>query len=179
MTYPRSQIARDLNVVVVGWRDTTSSITSVTDTHGNVYSLAVGPTSNTGLQQSIYFAKNIAGGSNKLTVKFNQKASYPDVRILEYSGLSTTNPLDAKAAAAGNGTTANSGPASTTSANELIFGAGTTGTAFSAAGPGFVSRVTDVEGNIAEDEMVTTTGSYSATATTSSSVWVMQMTTFK
>ena len=179
VTYPRSQIARDLNVVVVGWRDTTSSITSVTDTHGNVYSLAVGPTSNTGLQQSIYFAKNIAGGSNKLTVKFNQKASYPDVRILEYSGLSTTNPLDAKAAAAGNGTTANSGPASTTSANELIFGAGTTGTAFSAAGPGFVSRVTDVEGNIAEDEMVTTTGSYSATATTSSSVWVMQMTTFK
>jgi len=179
VTYSSAQTAGDLNVVVVGWGDTTSSVTSVTDTRGNSYTLAVGPTSNTGLQQSIYYAKNIAGGSNTVTVKFNQAAAYPDVRILEYGGLNTISPLDGRSAAAGTGTTANSGPATTTSANELIFGAGTTGTAFSAAGSGFVQRMINIYGNIAEDKTVTSTGSYSATATTSSSVWIMQMTTFK
>jgi len=179
VAYPRAQGAGNLNIVAVGWGDTTSSISSVTDSRGNSYTLAVGPTSNTGLQQSIYYAKNIAGGSNTVTVKFNQAASYPDVRILEYGGLDTSNPLDAKAAAAGSGTTANSGPAVTTSANELIFGAGTTGTAFSAAGSGFVNRMINVYGNIAEDKTVTSSGSYNATATTSSAAWVMQMATFR
>ena len=80
---------------------TTSTISSVTDSPGNTYSLAVGPTSATGLQQSIYYAKNIAGGSNTVTVTFNQAAAYPDVRILEYSGLDTSSPLDVTAAAAG------------------------------------------------------------------------------
>ncbi|HET7206367.1 MAG TPA: hypothetical protein VFI95_07290, partial [Terriglobales bacterium] len=76
-------------------------------------------------------------------------------------------------------TTANSGPALTTSPNELIFGAGTTGKIFSAAGSGFVNRIINIYGNIAEDKTVTSTGSYTATATTSSSVWVMQVVTFK
>jgi hypothetical protein len=165
--------------VVVGWGDTTSSISSVTDNRGNTYTLAAGPTTNTGLQQSIYYAKNIAGGSTTVTVKFNKAASYPDVRILEYSGANTSSPLDGKAAAAGSGTTANSGAVTTTSANELIFGAGTTGTQFSAAGSGFVNRMINVYGNIAEDKTVTSTGSYNATATTGSSVWVMQVVTFK
>ena len=172
-------MAGDLNVVVVGWGDTTSSISSVTDSHGNAYAVAVGPTTNTGLQQVIYYAKNVAAGSNTVTVKFSKAASYPDVRILEYSGASTTGPLDGKAAASGSGTTANSGAATTTSANELIFGAGTTGAQFSAAGSGFVSRMINLYGNIAEDKTVTSTGSYNATATTQSSVWVMQVATFK
>jgi hypothetical protein len=179
VAYASTQVAGDLNVVTVGWGDTTSSISSVTDTRGNTYTLAVGPTTNTGLQQSVYYAKNIASGSNTVTVKFNQAASYPDVRILEYSGLNTSTPLDGKAAASGSGTTANSGAATTTSANELIFGAGTTGTAFTAAGSGFVNRMINLFGNIAEDKTVTSTGSYSATATTTSSVWVMQVVTFK
>ena len=50
-------------------------------------SLAVGPTSGTGLSQSIYYAPNIAGGSNTVTVTFNQAAAYPDMRILEYRGV--------------------------------------------------------------------------------------------
>lgn len=38
------------------------------------------------LRQSIYYAKNIAGGSNTVTVTFNQ-AAFVDVRALEYSGF--------------------------------------------------------------------------------------------
>ncbi len=179
VTYSLAQTAGNLNIVVVGWGDTTSSVSSVTDTRGNTYVRAVGPTSTTGLQQSIYYAKNIAAGSNTVTVKFNQAAGYPDVRILEYSGLSTSSTLDGTAAAVGNGTIANSGFATTTSANELIFGAGTTGDVFTSAGAGFAGRIINIYGNIAEDKKVTSTGSYNATATTTSSVWVMQVATFK
>ena len=180
VSYLNPQTAGNLNIVVVGWGDTTSSISSITDTQGNTYTPAVGPTSTTGLQQSIYYAKNTIGGSNKVTVTFNQAAAYPDVRVLEYSGADTTNPLDVTAAGTGTGTTAaNSGSATTASSNELIFGAGTTGTAFSAAGSGFTSRMINIYGNIAEDKLVTSSGSYNATATTSSSNWVMQMATFR
>jgi len=178
VTYSSAQTAGDLNIVVIGWGDTTSSIGWVFDTQGNTYQRAVGPTATTGLQQSIYYAKNIAGGSNTVSVTFNQAAAYPDVRILEYRGADPTNPLDITAAAVGTGTSANSGSATTTLANELIFGAGTTKGKFSAAGTGFTSRVLNIFGNIAEDKTVTSSGSYNTTATTSSANWIMQMATF-
>jgi hypothetical protein len=54
-------------------------------------------------------------------------------------------------------------------------------TSTSAAGSGFTSRViTTPDGDIAEDEAVTTAGSKTATAKLNSSgPWVMQMATFK
>jgi hypothetical protein len=177
--YLHPQTAGNLNIVAVGWADTTSSISSVVDSKGNIYTRAVGPTTNTGVQQSIYYAKNIAGGANKVKVTFNQAAAYPDVRILEYSGLDPTSPLDVTAAAAGSGTNASSGSATTTSANELIFGAGATAHHFTAAGSGFTKRLLNMYGNIAEDEVVSSTGSNAATATNSAGAWVMQMATFK
>ncbi len=181
VTYSVAQTAGNLNVVEVGWNDTTSSVNTVTDSKGNSYVLAVGPTSGTGLRQSIYYAKNIAGGSNTVTVTFSKAAAAVDVRILEYSGLDTVSPLDVTAAAAGSGTTANSGAATTRSANELIVGAGMTAGAFSNAGTGFTLRtITSPDADIAEDRTVSATGSYNATAPTSSSTaWVMQMATFR
>jgi hypothetical protein len=109
VTYTLAQTAGNLNVVVVGWNDTTSTVTSVSDSVGNNYVLAVGPTSGTGLRQSIYYAAGIKTGSNTVTVRFNQAAKYVDVRALEYSGLDAANPLDVKAGAAGSGTSASSG----------------------------------------------------------------------
>jgi hypothetical protein len=179
VTYGNAQTAGDLNIVVVGWGDNTSTISSVTDSLGNTYSRAVGPTSTRGLQQSIYYAKNIAGGSNTVTVTFNQAAAYPDVRILEYSGLSASSPLNVTAAAVGNGSSANSGSATTTSGNELIFGAGTSDNRFTGAGSGFTNRIINLYGNIAEDKVVNSVGSYAATAINSGGGWVMQMATFK
>jgi hypothetical protein len=178
VTYPAAQTAGDLNVVVVGWNDTTSTVQSVKDSAGNNYSLAIGPTTGTALRQSIFYLSNIAGGNNTVTVTFNQPAVYPDVRILEYRGVTT---VDVTAGASGSGTAANSGAATTTSANELIFGANTVATTTGAAGSGFTRRIiTSPDGDIAEDKVVTTAGSNSATATlTSSGPWVMQMVTFK
>jgi hypothetical protein len=177
VTFPGAQTAGNLNIVVVGWNDTSSAVTSVKDSAGNTYTLAIGPTSGTALQQSIYYASNIVGGSNKVTVTFNQAAVYPDVRILEYHGVTT---LDANAGASGNSTAANSGNATTTSANELIFGANTVFTLTGTTGTGFTSRIITSDGDIAEDKVSTTAGSNSAAATLSSAgPWVMQMVTFK
>ncbi|MGH9537623.1 MAG: hypothetical protein ACRD3H_06855, partial [Terriglobales bacterium] len=166
--------------VVVGWNDTTATVSSVVDTRGNTYTLAVGPTSGTALRQSIYYAKNIAGGSNTVTVTFSQAAFFPDVRVLEYSGLDQTAPLDVTAGAAGTSTSANSGLATTTAANELVFGAGTTGGTFGTVGTGFVTRIFTPNSDIAIDKTVNSTGSYNATsALPYSSTWVMQMATFR
>jgi IPT/TIG domain-containing protein len=179
VTYPGAQTAGNLNVVAVMWGDSTSTVSSVTDSKGNSYTLAVGPTRITGVTQSIYYAKNIVGGSNTVTVTFNQTAAFPNVNVLEYSGLSTTNPLDVFSSASGSGTTANSGAATTTSANELIFGAGSTSNAFTAAGSGFSNRIINSFGDISEDQIVSNTGSYNATATLTSGTWVMQMVAFR
>jgi len=177
VAYPAAETAADLNIVVAGWNDTTSTVQSVKDSAGNTYSLAIGPTKGTKLQESIYYAANIVGGSNTVTVTFNQAAADPDIRILEYRGVAT---LDVKAGASGSSTAANSGSATTTSANELIFGADMVATTTESAGSGFTSRIITSDGDIAEDKVVTTAGSNSATATLEGSgPWVMQMATFK
>jgi hypothetical protein len=175
-----AQTAGNLNLVVVGWNDTTSTVSSVSDSRGNTYTQAGTTVTGTGLRQAIYYARNIAGGSNTVTVGFNQAAAFVDVRILEYSGLDTTSPLDVTAGAAGTSSSPNSGAATTTAANELIFGAGITSGGFTGAGTGFSSRIITADGDIAEDKVVSSTGSNSAAAPLSrTSYWVMQMATFK
>jgi hypothetical protein len=185
VSYPLAQTAGNLNIVVVGWNDTNASARSVADSRGNTYALAVGPTKGTAVTQSIYYATNILGGSNSVTVTFSQAADYADIRILEFAGLSPTWRLDVTASASGasgNDSVVSSGSASTTSAEELIFGAGTTGWGFDKAGSLFTSDVITTDGDIAEYEVVSATGTYGATATLGadgSANWVMQMATFK
>jgi hypothetical protein len=183
--YTATQSAADLNVVVVGWNDTTAQVSSVTDTVGNTYNLAVGPTQVSGtLSQSIFYAKNVAAAAahaNAVTVTFSQAAAYPDIRILEYSGIDSTNPVDVFLGAAGNNSTSNSGAVTTTNATDLLVGANCVLALTSGPGSGFTSRmITEPDGDIAEDTVVSATGSYSATAPLgNSSPWVMQMVAFR
>jgi hypothetical protein len=183
--YNAAQTGGNLNVVVVGWNDTTRTVSSVTDSNGNPYVLAVGPTAVSGfISQSIYYAKNIlpaAAGANTVTVQFSGAASFADIRILEYAGADPVNPVDVSAAASGNSGSANSGTATTTNATDLLFGASIVTTLTSAPGTNFTQRVlSSPDGDIAEDRMVTATGSYGATATVApSGRWIMQMVAFK
>jgi hypothetical protein len=190
VTYMRAQVAGNLNVVVVGWEHTTASVSSVTDSNGNVYTLAVGPTQNSDhhLSQSIYYARGIlAAGAraNTVTVQFTGPAHPADlqahIRILEYSGLDQANPVDVTAAAIGTNAESNSGAATTTNAHDLIFGANTTHRHTSGPGTGFTKRLsTSPHGDIAEDRVVTTAGSYSASALLKGhGPWIMQMVAFK
>src|SRR2546430_11540266 len=41
VSFPAAQTAGDLNVVVVGWNDTTAAVISVSDSQGNSYARAV------------------------------------------------------------------------------------------------------------------------------------------
>jgi hypothetical protein len=182
--FTAAQQQGDLNVVVVGWNDSTATVGTVTDSSGNVYQRAVGPTVQSGLAtQAIYYAFNIVGAAanaNTVTVTFNTPAVYPDIRILEYSGIATTSPLDVTAAAIGSNSSASSGAATTTNANDLIFGADLTVTETTGAGSGFTSRMITVpDSDIAEDRIVSATGSYAATASTTPGAWIMQMAAFR
>ena len=182
--YTLAQTAGNLNVVVVGWNDSTAKVNAVTDTKGSVYALVGVPVVQSGTAtQAIYYAKNIAAaaaGANIVTVTFTVAAAYPDIRIAEYSGLDPVNPLDVSVGAQGNSATSDSGPVTTTNANDLLVGANLVQTLTSGAGTGYTSRViTSPDGDILEDRVVTATGSYNATAAVSAGAWIMQMVAFK
>jgi len=181
--FPAAQAAGHFIVVGVSW-GAAASISSVTDTKGNTYTLAVGPTTFSGAASAIYYARNIvaaAAGANTVTVTFNTATGTPDLRVAEYSGVDTTSPLDVTAASTGTSATSNSGSATTTNANDLLIGSNAVLSGTQAAGTGYTSRqISAFDGNILEDKIVSATGAYSATATLSSSAaWVMQMAAFK
>jgi len=169
----------------VGWNNSTATVSAVTDSSGNTYTLAVGPTVQSGMaSQSIYYAKDIssaAAGVNNVAVTFASAAAYPDIRILEYSGADPSNPVDVTAANSGNSATSSSGLATTTNGTDLIFGANLVQTVTTGPGSGFTQRLlTAPDGDIGEDRMVMATGSYSATAPVSpSGGWIMQMVAFR
>ncbi len=182
--YTAAQQQGDLNVVVVGWGDSSASVRSVSDASGNTYALATGPTVLSGVaSQAVYYAPGIAGaaaGANSLTVNFNGSAIYPDIRIAEYSGVSASAPLDVGAGASGGGTSANSGSITTSTSGELIVGADVT-VQYTYVGAGFTQRqLTVPDGDILEDLIAGAAGSYSAGATIApAGAWIMQLAAFK
>lgn len=183
--FQAAQAAGDLNVVVVGWNDSTAAVRAITDSRGNTYTLAVGPTVQIGkASQSIYYAKNIVAapaGANTVTITFNVPAVAADIRILEYTGIDPKNPVDVIAANLGNNGMSSSGSAATTNATDLVFGANLVQTSTSGPGRSFTQRLlTSPDGDIAEDETVTAKGSYSTSAPLASSgAWIMQMVAFR
>jgi glucose/arabinose dehydrogenase/chitodextrinase len=170
----------NLIVAYVVWGNTGS--VSLSDTQGNTYTAAAPATSwgnGNAWRSQAFYAKNIAGGANTVTATFGSSiASFAILYIHEYSGLDRTNPLDKTAAAAGTASTMNSGSATTSNGNDLIFGAGASSSTVTAVGTGFTSRLTDF-GNRTEDKTVTSAGSYNATATQNGDRWVMHMVAFK
>jgi chitodextrinase len=183
VTYTAAQTAGNTNIVAIGWNDITSNIVSVTDSAGNAYQVAVPTARGNGLSQAIYYAKNIAPSSangNTVTVTFNTSAAYPDIRIMEYSGLDTVSPFDVGASGSGSGNPALSGSITTTLSNDLLVGAGMTTWLFNGSGSGFTTRnISSPDGDIVEDQVTTTPGNYSASAQTASGSWIMQVAAFK
>ncbi|HVU45136.1 MAG TPA: choice-of-anchor D domain-containing protein [Terracidiphilus sp.] len=184
VTYNAAQQAGDLNVVVVGWNDSTAVVSKISDSLGNTYSLVAGPTVVSGLlSQSVYYAKNIkaaAAATNTVTVTFSKAATSADVRIVEYSGADPVNPVDVAASGSGS-STSTTVSAKTTNPSDLIFGANIVRTLTTGAGSSFTKRLlTQPDGDIVEDQMVQTAGSYTATASLNASgSWIMQMVAFR
>ena len=176
-----AQTAGNLNVVAVGWNDTTSTVNSVTDTAATPTPRPERPTTGTGLRQAIYYAKNIAAGSNTVTVTFNQAAAFVDVRVLEYSGLDTASPLDVTAGAVGHRhhSQQRSGHDQLGQRTDLRRGYDRKSLQRSRSRL-HLPIITNPGRRHRGRQMVSATGSYSAVGAFSySSAWVMQMATFR
>lgn len=153
---------------------------SLADSHGNAFTSArAAVTWGSGYSAQVFYAPIVTGGSDTVTATFQTAvSSFGVLYIHEYSGISLTNPVDVTAAASGSGSAMNSGSATTTGSNDLIFGAGVSDNNVGAAGTGFTAR--DMAfGNITEDRIATSPGSYSATATHFGTNWGMEMVAFR
>lgn len=184
--FPSAQTAGDLNLVVIGWSqasDSPAAVTSISDTVGNTYALVAGPTTIPGqMTQAIYYAKNIAGAAanaNSVTVNFSLGVDYPDVRVLEYSGIDIDSSLDATAANSGSGTLTDSGTLTTTADNDLIVAANYVEHTTTGPGTGFTSRMITPDQDIVEDRLAPTAGAYNATAPMTGGSWIMQAAAFR
>ena len=138
--------------------------------------MAAAPVQGTALSQTIYYAKNIAASaSNTVTVTFSQAPLFPDVRIMEYNGLDTVNPLDAGGGASGTGSGLDSGPITLTSTGDLFIGAADVGDVVKSPGRGFTTVTLTRYGNDVEHTFPTGAGAIDATATQGApDAWVMQ-----
>ena len=150
---------------------------SVSDTQGNIFSQVGNQLiSPGGAYTQVYYAKNIKGGADTVTVALPSNPSILELYLSEYSGIDTTNPIDGQAGASGNAGAVSSGSVTTTAAGDMIYGF-CIGDAACTAGSGFTARST-LNGNLVEDELTSTVGSYAATGTANRG-WTMQMVALK
>jgi hypothetical protein len=124
LAFQNANTTGNLIVAYVVW-STTATVT-LSDSKGNVYASAAPATrwNNSGSNSQVFYAKNVAGGTNKVQATFSSAiTSFADLYIHEYSGLDKVNPLDVSSAAVGSSAAMNSGSATTTNPSDLIFGA--------------------------------------------------------
>jgi len=178
--------AGNLIIAFVRMSSTSQSV-AITDLAGNSYVDAVSQAQTSdGHQVHIFYAKNINAGANTVTATFSATNNHPWMAVYEYSGLSTTNPLDRTAHAQGSNASPSSGASAiTTSANELVFaGVGFvnsyTGTATAGGGYTLQQQDTGTSRAATEASIVASTGAYSGTFTLSTSTnWSAVLATFQ
>jgi hypothetical protein len=145
VTLPSATSAGDLIIMSIGWGGQSNKVASVTDSSGNIYHSAVGPThwSASAFSEQLFYAANIQGGSDTITVTMTgAPAIFLEARAYEYAGLAATSPLDAVRSATG---------VLPPTANSL------------SPGSGFTARpVANGGGMLSEDESTGPAGSYAA-----------------
>ena len=87
---------------------------------GNIYTAAAATCSNTSANRGVrtYYASNVPGGANTLTVNMTGTANYVEIYAQEYAGIIASAPVDAAACNAGATTALTVGPVTTTNATE-------------------------------------------------------------
>jgi hypothetical protein len=158
---------------------------TVTDTRANTYRRAV-QLDDTIDQNTvaIFYAENVAGGANTVTVSDSLTGGTLRFAIFEYAGIAATNSLDAVAATQGTGTSPNSGAAMTTTSGDLALGMiSTANPAIVTAGSSFtIQEQVPASPNaklVIEDQILATAGLIGAGASLASSdVWSASVATF-
>ncbi len=167
------QMDNSVNVVIIGAGD--SDVVSVTDQAGTTYTRVVGPTTTGAVRQWTYVgAVGVTPTLNTVHVVFDQVAMLPGAMIAEYTGVRAEVPTSSSAM--GQSSTSSAGTLFVVTAPALIV-AGNTNAQPGTAGPGagYTERVRSGFDDIIMDRVVTTAGTYVATATlTTNHVWTMQ-----
>lgn len=180
LAFANANTVGNLILVYVVW-DNSGPVT-LRDSRGNGYASVAPPTAwgaNGTWRSQMFYAKDIAGGTNTVTATFQGAiTSFGRLYIHEYSGLDRAAPLDVSKVSTGTSRAMDSGPATTSNANDVIFGAGSSTNSVTAAGTGFTTRL-NANRSRTEDKTVTTAGPNSATATQNGTRWVMHMAAFK
>jgi hypothetical protein len=176
VTFRKNVTAGNLIVVMAAqYGGTALASNSVSDNQSNTYTLIGSVTSYAGdasLKVAWYYAYNVTGGSVTITVT---AGGVPTVLALEYSGITTSDPLDKQTTAnTSSGDTAiSSGNTTTTAqADELILGftAPYAASTYMQPGTNFMLRDgytngTNMQICYSEDRVVSATGTYAATFT--------------
>jgi hypothetical protein len=176
LSFPSSTVAGDVILVAFDY-DANAMASSVTDSQGNAFT-AVGNqlTSPGGTRSRVYYAKNIKGGTDTVTVHLSANSGWIELYLTEYTGVDQTNPIDAQAGASGSAGSVSSGNATTTAAGDVIYGYCVADWACT-VGSGFAARST-FNNNLVEDQLAGNVGIYVATASANNG-WTMQMVALK
>ncbi len=170
------------NLIVVGiLYDASVVVRSVADAQGSSFVAVGNPVLGSVVSGNVqtYYARNIHGGPDTVTVALSGVAVFADVYIHEYSGADTTNPLDNATGAAGTGSIGSSGPLVTSSPNDLIFGFCADGGGVPMPGAGFTLR-SMADNNISEDRQALAAGSYAVTIGVGGTYdWACQLAAFR
>lgn len=184
--YASAQASGNTNVVWVEWNaaSTPPTISSITDTNGNTYTLAKALANYTGggghNNGSVYYATGIAAGSNTVTVNFSATtATFASILVTEYNGLGAFDA--ASGTDSTTGTSPSSGSLTTTVASDQLIGLCGCWSAITAPGSGYTQRaLLNSSDWIFEDQVAGAAGSYSAGCTqTSSTGWIAFCLAFK
>jgi hypothetical protein len=166
-TLPTRSPSGDTLLVTVTYDNPAAQVSALTDDAGNTYALVI-PATNWLTQpfrtESWYGISRGAGTKITLTATFSvSTSSFATVYLDEYFGANATSPIDQIAVMTGGGPAADisSGPQTTATARELIFGHGEGVGAAISQGSNFLLRSTEL-GNIEEDRFVSAIGSYDA-----------------
>jgi hypothetical protein len=168
--------AHDAIILCFTFSSGTAVLQSISDSLDNTYSVVVGPVTSNGYLHYVAIASSSAGGNDTVTVTLSAAvAAGWQVLALEYTGLALSAPFDTEAHDSGNGSAMSSGSVSTSSAHELLLAYGHSSAPM--AGPNYTARDSGTD-SLVEDQVVFTTGNYTATATTTSGIWTLILATF-
>jgi hypothetical protein len=145
---------------------------SITDSYNNIWRKAIDY--QPGGRIIVYYAENIVGGPNhRITVGAIAPGAYYLVTAVEYSGLAKTNSMDVVASNRDTSAAYTSTSATTAQTTELLFGVHhvwNTTTKFTPTAPwSLIDLRSDgmYQEHMAQDRIVTSTGSYASTGTAS------------
>ncbi|MGH7158349.1 MAG: fibronectin type III domain-containing protein [Candidatus Saccharimonadales bacterium] len=171
--------AGNLMVVYVLWENNQG--VTLTDSSSNTYTPVAPVTrfNNNQWSSQVFYAKNVAGGSNTVTATFAKSTSeWAMVYAHEYSGMDKVNPLDSFVTTVGTSGTMSSGTLTTTKSNDLLFATGAANGCVTGAGSGFTTRST-LSCDRTMDRVAGAAGQYSTTASHYGNPWVMHLVAFK